>query len=396
MSLNIALVSDMFYPGRGGVETHILELAHAFIKLNHNVIVITHKYKNYSGIVYIDKIKVYYLNIPILARNVAWPCLYTGINLYKQIFIENKINVVHGHQTHSPMALEAIFHANFLGIKTVLTEHSIYDLDKLESYFADYVIKYTLLDIDKIICVSNVCKQNILDRFSIFTEDRIKVIPNGVNNEIFKIKKRNRYDNSQRICIITRFEIRKGIDLLLESIPMLCKNKRIKITIVGDGTKKDELLFMIDEKQLHDQVEIFNFMSHEEVAEIMRDSDVLLNTSLTESFCMTVVEATMCGLAVVTTNVGGINELKTNKNVFYCKPEANDIVDQVEKAIQTKLTGEIIFINEYDWNNIAAELINIYKEEKLIKNPGCYKKYKKHFNILLLIFLFIEKLILGK
>jgi hypothetical protein len=45
---------------------------------------------------------------------------------------------------------------------------------------------------------------------------------------------------------------------------------------------------------------------------------IFLNTSLTEAFCIAIVEAASCGLLVVSTKVGGLPE---GKNEFYTKPK---------------------------------------------------------------------------
>lgn len=46
-----------------------------------------------------------------------------------------------------------------------------------------------------------------------------------------------------------------------------------------------------------------------QVREILRSGHIFLNTSLTEAYCMAIVEAASCGLQVVSTRVGGIPEV---------------------------------------------------------------------------------------
>ena len=51
-------------------------------------------------------------------------------------------------------------------------------------------------------------------------------------------------------------------------------------------------------------------LSHSDVREkLLVNGDIFLNTSLTEAFCMAIVEAVACGLTVVSTKVGGIPEV---------------------------------------------------------------------------------------
>ena len=43
--------------------------------------------------------------------------------------------------------------------------------------------------------------------------------------------------------------------------------------------------------------------------EVLVRGHIFLNTSLTEAFCIAIVEAAACGLMVVSTNVGGVPEV---------------------------------------------------------------------------------------
>ena len=52
----------------------------------------------------------------------------------------------------------------------------------------------------------------------------------------------------------------------------------------------------------------------------MVQGNIFVNTSLTESFCITIVEAASCGLKVVTTDVGGIPEVLPPDMVKLAKP----------------------------------------------------------------------------
>lgn len=193
-------------------------------------------------------------------------------------------------------------------------------------------------------------------------------------------------------------EFRKGIDLLLEAIPYICENKNAHITIVGDGIKKDDLLFLIDQLNLHDQVKLIDFQPTHKIADIMRSSDILVNTSLTESFCMVVLEAAMCGLKVVTTNVGGISELKVKNSIFFCEPTGKDIAKQIFVATETEIEPATFEKNnEYFWLEIAQKTLEVYESIEKDKNKNIFWKWYEEYSgastILFLIFALIEFLI---
>lgn len=61
---------------------------------------------------------------------------------------------------------------------------------------------------------------------------------------------------------------------------------------------------------------------HDKVADVLSRGHIFLNTSLTETFCLSMLEAASCGLIVVSTNVGGIPEVLPSKMAYLAKPNA--------------------------------------------------------------------------
>lgn len=69
------------------------------------------------------------------------------------------------------------------------------------------------------------------------------------------------------------------------------------------------------------------------VREVLVRGHIFLNTSLTEAFCIAIVEAASCGLFVVSTNVGGVVEVLPKNMVNFAKPDAIDICEKLAIAI---------------------------------------------------------------
>jgi phosphatidylinositol glycan class A protein len=61
---------------------------------------------------------------------------------------------------------------------------------------------------------------------------------------------------------------------------------------------------------------------HDNVAGVLNRGHIFLNTSLTETFCLSMLEAASCGLIVVSTNVGGIPEVLPQKMAYLAKPNS--------------------------------------------------------------------------
>lgn len=88
---------------------------------------------------------------------------------------------MHCHQTGSTLALEFIFFARILGLKVVLTEHSLYGLGSLADIHFNRVSRLFVSLCDKVIAVSKTTRNNIIVRAGAEV-NKVVVIPNGVAN----------------------------------------------------------------------------------------------------------------------------------------------------------------------------------------------------------------------
>ena len=129
---------------------------------------------------------------------------------------EFKPNIIHGHHVFSPISLLSIAIGKKLGIKTVLTNHTIqllYDFDYLWKP-ASYVLfpyREYINNADEIIAVSHAAAKFI----SHFTSKKIEIIGNAINVNEFSPEVKT-FDGKS-VLFAGRFTYRKGIHILLEA-----------------------------------------------------------------------------------------------------------------------------------------------------------------------------------
>lgn len=153
---NIAMVSDFFFPQPGGVESHIYQLSQRLIDRGHKVVVITHSYEDRKGVRYLTNgLKVYYVPFFVIYRSATLPTVFSFFPVFRNIIIREQINIVHGHASLSSLCWEATLHARTMGIRTVFTDHSLFGFADAASILTNKLLKFTLSDVDHVICVSN-------------------------------------------------------------------------------------------------------------------------------------------------------------------------------------------------------------------------------------------------
>jgi phosphatidylinositol N-acetylglucosaminyltransferase subunit A len=294
--LNIAMVSDFFYPNMGGVESHLYQLSQCLIRRGHKVVIVTHAYAKRTGIRYLTNgLKVYYVPLCVIYNQSTFPSIYGFFPLFRQIVIRERIDIVHGHQAFSSLCHEAILHAKTMNMKACFTDHSLFGFADASSILTNKLLKFTLSDVNHVICVSHTSKENTVLRASLNPE-LVSVIPNAVDTTQFTPDLSQRDPNKITIVVMSRLVYRKGIDLLVSLIPRVCQmHSSVEFLIGGDGPKRIDLEQMREKHQLHDRVEFLGHLRHSEVRSVLVRGHIFLNTSLTEAFCIGVIEAASCG-----------------------------------------------------------------------------------------------------
>lgn len=181
-----SMVSDFFYPNMGGVEGHIFQLSQRLLALGHKVIVITHFYKNRSGVRYMTNgLKVYYLPMIPFYNQCVFPCVYVSCAIIRDILLREDITIVHGHSAFSTLAHEALFHAKLLDLKTIFTDHSLFGFADASSILTNKILEFSISNCDHVICVSNTCRENTYLRANVEDASKISTIPNAINSDSF-------------------------------------------------------------------------------------------------------------------------------------------------------------------------------------------------------------------
>ncbi|EDW73851.1 uncharacterized protein Dwil_GK19467 [Drosophila willistoni] len=333
--MRICMVSDFFYPSIGGVEEHVYNLSQKLLDQGHKVVVLTHAYGDCNGVRYVTNyLKVYYLPIKVCYNQCILPTAVCNVPLLRAVLLRERIEVVHGHSAFSALAHEALMVGSLLGLKTVFTDHSLFGFADLSAALTNNLLEVNLSMVNHAICVSHIGKENTVLRARV-AKHRVSVIPNAVDTALFTPDPSQRPSDETIIFVVaSRLVYRKGIDLLAGLIPRFKNMPNTKFIIVGDGPKRDLLEEIREKTNMQERVEIVGAVEHARVRDVLVRGHIFLNTSLTEAYCMAIVEAASCGLQVVSTSVGGIPEVLPKSLILLAEPDIDAIYAAMLVAIE--------------------------------------------------------------
>ncbi len=177
--------------------------------------------------------------------------------------------------------------------------------------------------------------------------DRLKVIYNGTritNNEFNK-------SNSNIIKLITvgRLAPWKNVDSIIEAMYLLKKEDlKINLIIVGSGPQELDLKKQVDNLNLSNEVIFTGQKKYLELKEYYKSADIYIQASGYEGLPHVLLEAINFDLAIISTPIGGTNEiLQDGKNGFILdlekgiKPNSKNLKNIILEAVNNKkLTDE--------------------------------------------------------
>lgn len=232
-----------------------------------------------------------------------------------------------------------------------------------------------------IIAISNQVKKDILNLFDI-SDKKIKVISNGFNSDIFRIKEIDRQkilnelglpvDVEKVICFVGKLTHFKGVDVLIKAASIYEKTLDNTITlIVGYGELYKKLINLTKKMNL----ERFYFLGHHNqdmVSKIYNLADLAVVPSRGEAFGLVAIEALACGTPVIGTINGGLQDFLNEEVGALVKQDSpEDLAKKIIKEIKSdsksekgKLAAKYALEN-FSWNKNVKKLIDIYK--KIIK-----------------------------
>jgi len=136
----------------------------------------------------------------------------------------------------------------------------------------------------------------------------------------------------------------KRVDIIIDAVACLAKtNPRLKIqwNHLGGGELYDDLIEN-GKKILPKNVDwkIHGEMSNAEVYQFYKKYavDVFVSTSYSEGLPVSMMEAASCGIPIVSSNVGGVSEIVSEKNgvLLSANPSPSDVSDAFQKFIDNR------------------------------------------------------------
>lgn len=234
--------------------------------------------------------------------------------------------------------------------------------------------KYNLKKAKRIITTSEGIKREVMEFFQI-PEDKIRVIPNGVNPKEFSFSKKEKmklreklgFSKEDKIILFVGRDLkRKGLEYILKSLPMV-KEKNAKLVICGGDDEYHRNII----EQLNQDDRVIFAGNVKNVPEYCAVSDMFVFPTFYEGFSFATLEAAASGLPIIATVANGTEDLiEDGKNGFLLKersPKAiakkiNLLMEDEKLRIRMGENARKTVLKKYSFDKIANQILDVIEE----------------------------------
>jgi glycosyltransferase involved in cell wall biosynthesis len=315
--------------------------------------------------------------------------LKCAIEIYKLVR-KIKVDIVHVHSTKAGF-LGSIF-GKLAGAKVVYTLHGVIVNEPLSFFKKSF---YWLCEFissffrNKNIFVSHKDLE-IAKKYLLTSNKKSKVIYNGLDFQKFE---NNLYENEARdfvynkileqagnlalpnfpqykiVGTIANFYKTKGLEYLVDAAAkVIIKNPNVIFIVFGDGDLRLELEELIRKNAVKKNFFLLGRIS--DAYKYLKALDLYVMSSVKEGMPYALVEAALCDLKILSTNVGGIPEMKKYLNMILVDSQNSEMIaENILQILYEKEKWE----KEKD-NNQNFDKLEVFNIQKMIDETG--KIYK--------------------
>lgn len=204
-----------------------------------------------------------------------------------------------------------------------------------------------------------------------------KVIPHGVNELFFKVKKNKIISDKIVFTYVSNYDLYKNQWVVVKAIEKLNKKYNTELNLVGGGEgpakyRLENQLKISDPKSKF--VKMYDFISHKKIIEIMKNTDIFIFASSCETFGITLLEGMAAGMVIASSNKSSIPEIIEDGGLLF-DPEnhlsiyntVRSLVDDADLRLKLSKKSRKL-ASKYSWERCSHETFNFIVES--------YLKYK--------------------
>ena len=223
---------------------------------------------------------------------------------------------------------------------------------------------------DHVFCLSSEDRQYLMRRFNV-SQNKITRIYPAAHPIYAAVADQGDYARADRLLFAGTWRKNKGIeDLVPAFVNLAARHPELKLIVLGAGAPEATVRAAFPE-EVRSRVWCTQTASEAETAAVFASADIYLLPSLFEGTPLTLIEAMMSGMPIVTTSTCGMRDVVQDRKNGLLVPVRSPgaIVGAVEllindRAFRARLgrAAKAEALAKYTWERVAAPVRKVYEQ----------------------------------
>jgi glycosyltransferase involved in cell wall biosynthesis len=257
--------------------------------------------------------------------------------------------------------------------ETVITKRA----DKMVLRVIDWAERFGMVRADKIIVVTSRLRELLKQEYRV-PEDKIVVITNGANTDLFKPmdmaqarKELGLDQDADYVCFVGRLQLWQGVEYLIKSLPMIIEQcPKTQLLVVGEGPIQQDLANLAKSLGVGEKVKFTGAVPYSKVPLYMNAGNVcsLLKVDVKSGLSpLKLYEYMACGKPIVATRVEGLDIIeKNNFGLLVDREDSQQVAQAFSKLLKNEAlrktqgeNGRKYVVENQSWASVANKVADV-------------------------------------
>lgn len=287
--------------------------------------------------------------------------VYSLFNICKLIPLMRDYDIVHSHNTACQyfVAIASLF----ARCRVFTTEHNT--SNRRRNVWWRMLDRWMYGRYDKVVCISELTKKNLIQHIGISFEDKCVIIYNGIDLKTFSDISSSPIPNKKKVLMVSAFREQKDQKTLIKAMKELPSNYVLELIGGGEERLIDECKQLVRESQLDGRVEFMGVRT--DITSLLVESDVVVLSSHYEGLSLSSLEGMASGKPFVASDVEGLRDIVGGYGVLFPHGDAKVLASEIRRLCEDALYAKQVAVKcqarakMFDIEVMASMYMNAYE-----------------------------------
>ena len=286
---------------------------------------------------------------------------YSPFHIGKLVKLMHKYDIVHSHNTACQyfVAIASIF----VQSRIFTTEHNT--SNRRRNVWWRMLDRWMYGRYEKVVCISELTKKNLLQHLGDSFEDKCVIIYNGIEITAFANSSSPPL-NVKKILMVSAFREQKDQKTLIRAMKELPSEYILELAGGGEERLITECKLLVQELHLDERVKFLGVRT--DIPALLNAANVVVLSSHYEGLSLSSLEGMASGRPFVASDVEGLRDIVGGYGVLFPHEDVKDLVTEIRRLCEDELYAKEVAVRcqerarMFDIEVMVQNYLNLYQK----------------------------------